>query len=218
MRLRWALGRSVRESSRAAGVSVGVVSNTERRATRAGLDWTTVERLDDTELDRRLYGGPKHTRGERRVLPDPVWMHAELRRAGVTLELLHLEYLREHPDGYRYTAFCDAYRKWLSGRGVVMRQQHKAGDEAFIDYSGSKPHIVDRLTGEIFEVELFVAALGASNLTYAEATLTQRMGDFIASHRRRFAPITSSDLRAHVVAKQALTSREIRTRATRGNE
>jgi transposase len=187
LRLRWALGRSVRESSRAAGVSVGVVSKTERRASGAGLDWLTVEGLDDTELDRRLYGGPKHARSEGRVLPDPVWMHAELRRAGVTLELLHLEYLREHPHGYRYTAFCDAYRKWLSARGVVMRQQHKAGDKAFIDYSGSKPHVVDRLTGEILEVELFVAALGASNLTYAEATLTQKMGDFIASHVRAFA-------------------------------
>ena len=133
LRLRWALARSVRESSRAAGVSVGVVSNTERRAARADLDWSTVEGLDDVALERRLYGGPKHTRSEGRVLPDPSWMHAELRRSGVTLELLHLEYLREHPDGYRYTAFCDAYRKWLDRRGLVMRQQHKAGDKTFVD-------------------------------------------------------------------------------------
>jgi hypothetical protein len=67
-------------------------------------------------------------------------MHAELRRAGVTLELLHLEYLREHPDGYRYTAFCDHYRKWLDRRGLVMRQHHKAGDKTFVDYSGNNPH------------------------------------------------------------------------------
>jgi len=186
LRLRWALGRSVRETSRAASVSAGVVSNTERRAARAGLDWSTVEGLDDTALERRLYGGPKHERSERRVLPDPTWMHAELRRPGVTLELLHLEYLREHPDGYRYTAFCDAYRKWLGGRGLVMRQHHKAGDKTFVDYSGSKPHVVDRTTGEMVEVELFVAVLGASNLTYAEATRTQTMGDFIGSHVRAF--------------------------------
>jgi transposase len=187
LRLRWALKRSVREASRAAAVSVGVVSNTERRATRAGLNWTTVESLDDAALDRRLYGGPKHARGTSRVLPDGAWMHAELRRAGVTLELLHLEYLREHPDGYRYTAFCDAYRRWVTARGLVMRQTHKAGDKTFVDYSGTKPHVVDRTTGEWIEVELFVAVLGASNLTYAEATRTQTMGDFIASHVRAFA-------------------------------
>ena len=187
LRLRWALKRSVREASRAASVSVGVVSNTERRAARAGLDWATVESLDDTALDRRLYGGPKHTRGKSRVLPDGAWMHAELRRPGVTLELLHLEYLRERPDGYRYTAFCDAYRRWVTARGLVMRQTHKAGDKTFVDYSGKKPHVVDRTTGELIEVELFVAVLGASNLTYAEATRTQTMGDFIASHVRAFA-------------------------------
>jgi transposase len=186
LRLRWALERSVRETARAASVSLGVVSNTERRATRAGLDWSAVEALDDAQLERRLYGGPKHTRGGGRVLPDGAWMHAELRRAGVTLELLHLEYLREHPDGYRYTAFCDHYRKWLDRRGLVMRQQHKAGDKTFVDYSGSKPHVVDPTTGEIVEVELFVAVLGASNLTYAEATRTQTMGDFVASHVRAF--------------------------------
>jgi transposase len=187
LRLRWALARSVREASRAAGVSVGVVSNTERRAARAGLDWRAVEGLDDVALERRLYGGPKHTRGRQRVVPDGGWMHAELRRPGVTLELLHLEYLREHPNGYRYTAFCDAYRRWLDARGLVMRQHHKAGDKTFVDYSGAKPHVVDRTTGEVIEVELFVAVLGASNLTYAEATRTQTMGDFIASHVRAFA-------------------------------
>jgi transposase len=186
LRLRWALGRSVRESSRAAGVSVGVVSKTERRAARAGLDWAAVEGLDDASLERRMYGGPKHSRSQGRVLPDPAWLHAELRRPGVTLELLHLEYLREHPDGYRYTAFCDAYRKWLDCRGLVMRQQHKAGEKTFVDYSGKKPHIVDATTGEVVEVELFVAVLGASNLTYAEATRTQTIADWAGSHVRAF--------------------------------
>jgi transposase len=113
-------------------------------------------------------------------------MHAELRRPGVTLELLHLEYLRDQPEGYRYTAFCEAYRQWLKRRGVVMRQQHKAGDKTFVDYSGKKPSVVDATTGEVVEVELFVAVLGASNLTFAEATRTQTMGDFVASHVRAF--------------------------------
>jgi transposase len=161
-----------------------VVSKTESRARRATLDWAAIEELDDDALDRRLYGGPKHSRGPERPLPDPVWIHAELRRVGVTLELLHLEYLREHPSGLRYTAFGDVYRRWLAGRGAVMRQLHKAGEKTFVDYSGKKPHYVDSTTGEVIDVELFVAVLGASNLTFVEATRTQTIPDFIASHVR----------------------------------
>jgi transposase len=89
-------------------------------------------------------------------------------------------------EGLRYTTFCDRYREWLGRRGLVMRQVHLAGDKAFVDYSGKKPKIVDPATGEVTDVELFVAALGASNLTYAEATYTQRGPDWIASHVRAF--------------------------------
>ncbi|HEX9291189.1 MAG TPA: IS21 family transposase, partial [Anaeromyxobacteraceae bacterium] len=93
----------------------------------------------------------------------------------------------KHPNGYRYTQFCERYREWLDKRHLTMRQEHRAGEKFFVDYSGKKPHIVDPKTGEVIEVELFVAALGASNYTFAEATLTQRGPDFIASHVRAFA-------------------------------
>ena len=146
LRLRWALGLSVRETSRACGASTGVVSKTVNRATRAGLTWEVVDALEEPELERRLYGGPKFSRSALRAEPDPAWIHCELRRAGVTLELLHLEYLAEHPDGYRYTAFCERYRRWLERQAVVMRQVHRAGEKAFVDYSGKKPHFVDPLT------------------------------------------------------------------------
>lgn len=109
------------------------------------------------------------------ALPDFETIHREHRRPGVTLELLHLEYLAEHPDdGYRYTQFCALYRRWLERRRLTMRQIHRAGDKAFVDYSGQRPHLVDPRTGECTPVELLVMVLGASNLTYAEATLTQR--------------------------------------------
>lgn len=186
LRLRWALGRSVRESARASGLSAGAVSKTESRARNAGVTWAAVEGLDDEQLERKLYGGPKHSRTPKRAVPDPLWTHAELRRPGVTLELLHLEYLREHPDGYRYTAFCDVYRRWLDRRGLVMRQQHNAGERAFVDYSGKQPKVIDPSTGEVIEVDLFVAVLGASNLTYAEAKRTQTIGDFVRSHVHAF--------------------------------
>ena len=109
--------------------------------------------------------------------PDPAEIHKDLRRPGVTLELLHLEYKKQYPDGYEYTPFGDNYRRWLRRRGLSMRHLHKAGDKTFVDYSGRKPAIVDRYTGEVTQVELFVAALGASNLIFAEATLTQGSRD-----------------------------------------
>jgi transposase len=185
LRARWALGLSVREASRATGASTGVVSKTAGRAATAGLTWEAVEALSDHELERRLYGEPVPGRSDR-AEPDPVWMHRELRRKGVTLELLHLEYLAEHPDGYRYTAFCDRYRQWLGRQSVVMRQVHRAGEKCFVDYSGVRPHIVDPVTGERVEAELFVAVLGASSLTYAVATLTQRVADFVGAHVKAF--------------------------------
>ena len=187
LRVHLLLGRSVRETARATGTSHGVVSKLASRARHAGLDWEGTEALGDDALEASLYGGPKHVRTDDRPRPDPAWMHIELRRTGVTLELLHLEYLREHPRGYRYTAFCDVYRRWLKTQGAVMRQTHKAGEKMFVDYSGKRPEIVDAATGETTDVELFVAALGASSLTYAEATRSQTIPDFIASHVRALA-------------------------------
>lgn len=185
LRLRWSVGLTVREAARATNVSTGVVSKTVNRARVAGLAWAAIEAMEEAELDRRLYGGPKYSKVSR-AEPDPAWVHRELRRAGVTLELLHLEYLAAHPDGLRYTAFCDRYRAWHARCGVVMRQVHRAGEKGFVDYSGKKPRYTDPLTGETIEVELFVAVLGASNYTYAEATHTQRIADFVGSHVRAY--------------------------------
>ena len=85
-----------------------------------------VEGLGDAALEERLYGRPVALTAER-ARPDPVYLHTELRRAGVTLELLHLEYLEQHPEGLRYTAFCDVYRRWRGTVAVTMRQVHRAG-------------------------------------------------------------------------------------------
>lgn len=182
LRQKWVLERSHREIARSLGISAGVVSLASKRAAEATLDWAAVEALDDDALERRLY--PAVVAAAQRPGPDCSWIHRERHRVGVTLELLHDEYLQAHPDGLRYTAFCDRYREWLSRRGLVMRQVHEAGDKMFVDYSGKRPQIVDATTGELIEVELFVAVLGASNLTYAEVTWSQRAPDFIASHVR----------------------------------
>jgi len=182
LRLKWVLGRSHREIHRATGVGVATVSETATRATAAGLDWAAVERISDDELEERLY--PKVSTGTARPLPDPVYLHTELRRPGVTLRLLHVEYLEQHRDGYGYTQFCEHYRQWCDRRRLSMRQVHRAGEKLFVDYAGKKPAIVDPKTGERIEVELFIAVLGASNYTYAEATRTQRSHDWIGSHTR----------------------------------
>jgi len=185
LRQKWCLGRSHREVARSLGKSVGAISATLARATEAGLDsWEAVGALSDEALDGRMYGVPAGGRG--RVLPDFAVVHAEHKRPGVTLELLHLEYLQQHPDGYLYTQFCEYYRRWLKRRRLSMRQLHRAGEKLFVDYAGQKPQIVDPLTGEVTPVELFVAALGASSFTFAEATATQRVPDFLASHVRAF--------------------------------
>jgi transposase len=180
------LGRSHREVARALGVSVGLVSGVVTRTRALGLDAKSADALGDDELEVRLYG-PRTTERDGRPLPDPVAMHVELRRVGVTLELLHLEYLERHPEGYRYTTFCDVYRDWLRKRSPTMKQRHVGGDKMFVDYSGKRPSIVDGATGEIVEVELYVAVLGASSYTYVEATRTQQVPDFVASTTRALA-------------------------------
>jgi hypothetical protein len=167
LRLKWGLKRSHREAARSLGISAGAVASVLSRATAIGLTLEALEGLSDDALERRLYG-PKLAGAAARPLPDPTWVHTELRRTGVTLELLHLEYLQQQPEGYRYSAFCRHYREWLGRQRLSMRHVHKAGDKLFVDYSGKTPAIVDPLTGVVRPVELFVAVLGASNYTYAE--------------------------------------------------
>ncbi len=183
LRHKWALGRSHREVARSLSVSVGTVAASLARAREAGLSWAEVEPLRDSELEERLYGAPE---AGKRPLPDFADIHRELHRVGVTLQLLHLEYLGQHSDGYGYTQFCRYYKRWLSKQQRSMRQIHRAGEKLFVDYSGKKPHIVDPKTGEVQEVELFVAVLGASSYSFAEATRTQQSADFLASHVRAF--------------------------------
>src|SRR4051812_19176475 len=156
-----------------------------RRAKAAGVtNWAEVEGLSPSALEARLYPS---TAATTKPTPDCAWIHRERRRVGVTLQLLHLEYVEQQPDGYRYSQFCEHYRRWLRQRGATMRQVHQAGEKTFVDYSGKKPCIWDEKTGERIEVELFVAVLGASNFTYAEATRSQRGPDWIGSHTRAFA-------------------------------
>lgn len=181
LRLKWEQGLTHREVQRVLGVGLGSVGTAVSRAQRAGLTLEGLSELDDVALEELLYG----RRTSSVVRPDPPppeRLDVELRRPGVTLELLHLEYLQEHPDGYRYTAFCNRYKAWKQRQSPRMRQHHRAGEKAFVDYAGVRPEVIDRVTGEVRRVELFVMVLGASNYTYVEASETQRLEDWTSSH------------------------------------
>lgn len=188
LRMKWHLRWPHRRVAKALRISVGAVGETVGRAKRGGLTWAEAEALTEEALEQRLYGLELEAdERARRPLPNYGEVHAERMRPHVTLALLHEEYVAAHPDGYGYTQFCAYYRRWLAKQQFTMKQEHRAGDKLFVDYSGKKPHYVDVATGERVECELFVATLGASNHTYAEATHTQRVHDFLASHERAFA-------------------------------
>ena len=167
-------------------VSHGQVCRTLKKVRDRGLSWADIQPLSDDELEALLYGGPKPPAASG-PLPDWPLLDAELRRPGVTLLLLHQEYRALHPNGLGYSQFCDHYSRFRRRRPLLMRQQHVAGDKLFIDYSGKKPGYFDPRTGARIECELFVAVLGTSNLTYAEATASQRREDFLRSHLRAHA-------------------------------
>jgi len=183
LRFKYEGGLGHRAIARACGIGVGTVSEYLQRVARAGLAWPLPAELDEAALEARLFPAPAPVR--ERAAPECVHIHQELKRVGVTLHLLWEEYREVHKDeGYGYSQFCEIYRRWAGKLKPSMRQQHRAGEKTFIDFSGKRPHIVDPKTGEEVPVELFVAALGASCYTYAEATKTQQLHEWIGAHTR----------------------------------
>ena len=153
------------------------------RARRAGLGWPLAEDLSDEDLERLLFPPPVAVSPDRRSLPDWPVLHRELKRPGVTLSLLWEEYRAVHRDGYGYSRFCELYRAWKGGLAPTMRQSHVAGEKMFVDYAGATLEVIDGLTGEVRAAQIFVATLGASSYTYAEATWTQALPNWIGSPR-----------------------------------
>ncbi len=168
LRLYWEQRLTMRQIAQSAGVGLASVSDRIHRAEAVGLGWPLAPDLDDRALERLLYPGAPGRPHTGRVEPDWAAIDAELRRKGVTLELLWIEYKREHPEGYQYTWFCQRYRRWQRQVDPVLRQPYRAGEKLFVDYAGQTLPILDPETGELREAVLFVAVLGASNYTYAE--------------------------------------------------
>jgi transposase len=186
LRLVWVCGLTRRQAAQSCGIGRTTVSEYVERAEAAGLSWAEVEALGGEELERRLFPAPAVVAPGERPVPEWSEVQAELRRPGVTLRLVWEEYRALHPQGYGYSRFCELYQAWRGRVDLVMRQEHKAGEALFVDYAGQTVPVVDRRTGEVREAQVFVAVLGASNYTYAEATWTQGLADWIGSHVRAF--------------------------------
>jgi transposase len=151
------------------------------------LSWPLPEAMSDEALEAGLYPPPLSVAKEQRPQPDWSAIHRELKRPGVTLQLVWEEHRSAHPDGYSYSRFCELYQAWKGRLSPTMRQTHVAGERLFVDYAGTTIDIFDAATGEVRTAQLFVAALGASSYTWAEATWTQGLADWIGSHTRAFA-------------------------------
>jgi transposase len=184
LRLKFEAGLTHERIAAALGLSKGAVSNYVQRAAQAGL--SAAPDLDEATLEALLFAHAP-PRASSYAAPDFALIHQELKRKGVTLQLLWEEYLAAHPEGaYRYSQFCWHYGRFRERLKRSMRQVHRAGDKLFIDYSGHTLAIIDATSGEIRRAELFVAVLGASNYTFAEASWTQQLPDWIGSHIRAF--------------------------------
>src|SRR5260370_21644182 len=181
------------------GLAKGRVGKYINRARRAGLTWPLAPELDDdVRLENGLYPPPSDRPSDERPQPDWALMHRELRRPNVTLMLLWEEYCDANSDSVSYYWFCERYKESAVRLKPTLRQVHVAGEKLFVDYSGHTMEVVDGLTGEVRSMQIFVAVLGASNYTYAEASFSHSLPDWIASPLPPFSSFCV--LAAHTVA------------------
>jgi transposase len=187
MALHFGAGASARAIGRELGISPSTVREYLGRIAAAGIGWPLAADVTDESLMERLFVNAGVRAGARfHVEPDWAALVREMKRPAVNLLILWDEYRAVHPDGYAYSRFCQLFREFERRLSPTMRQQHVAGHKAFVDYSGKKVPITDPASGAVRMAEIFVAVLGASNLTYAEATWTQALPDWIGAHVRMF--------------------------------
>ena len=189
LRLSYQLSLSARQIALSANVSRSTVKDYLVRAERAGIDWPTAESLTEQQIDERLFPSKPFEACAPKALPDFDYIYQELKahkKFNLTLDLLWREYKEQNPQGYQYSQFCERYRRWRKKLDYCMRQDHRGGEKLFVDY-GEGLNLVAPKSGEPISTQLFVAVWGASNYTYAEATLTQQLPDWIGSHVRAFS-------------------------------
>lgn len=187
LRLRLEAGLSIRQISASTKTSVGAIQKLLSRFDALSLSWPLSEEFDETRLAALFYPGADTSASTRYQVPDWAQVHQELKRKGITKQLLWEEYTAQYPTRcYSYSQYCERYRQWQKQQKRSMRQNHKAGEKCFVDYCGPTLPIINPQTGEIRQAQVFVAVLGASNYTYAEATWSQGLRDWLGSHVRAF--------------------------------
>jgi transposase len=186
LRLKSDRSLSNRRIAESCSLSHSTVADYLIRAKLAGLSWPLDPELDDAEIENLLFPVTQNSVVAKRQMPDMGYLYQELKKKSVTLQLLWYEYKQANPDGYQNSQFCNRYRQWVKKLDVTLRQEHRAGEKLFIDYAGQTASIVDPKTGEITEAQIFVATLGASNYTFAEASLSQDLPSWIKSHVHAF--------------------------------
>ena len=184
LRLKFELDLSERQISKSTQISRSTIGDYLRRFAMSGLSWPLPTELADADIDAQLFPPKPSLPDSLRSVPDWARVNQEMRRKGVTLFLLWQEYKEGQPDGFLYSWFCVRYREWLGKLDAVMRQEHLAGEKCFVDYCGPTMPVTNRDTGEIRQTQIFVGVMGASNYTYAEATWSQTLPDWIGSHIR----------------------------------
>jgi transposase len=184
LRLKWDCQQSNRQIAESCSIARSTVSDYLIRAKAAGISWPLPSDLDEEKLNALLFPHPRGCSREPQLQPEWEKVHAELRSKGMTLMQLWSEYKADHPDGYQYSQYCHQYRQWKQHVEPCLRQEYKAGEKLFVDYCGQTVPVVDRSSGEIRQAQIFVAVWGATNYTYAEATWTQQLPDWIGSHVR----------------------------------
>ncbi len=184
LRLYHELKLGKKQIAKICSVSPSTVVEYVRKAEAVGLRWPLPEELDDTAIELLLFPAEPKTSG--RPLPVMAELRTELQVKGMTLMLLWQEYKERYPEGYQYSQFCDIYRRWTKTLDLSLRQEYPAGEKLFIDFAGKTIPITNRYAGQITQAEIFVAVLGASNYTYAEAVESQNLPSWIGAHTRAF--------------------------------
>jgi len=187
LRLKFEANLSGRKIAASCGIARSTVAEYLARFKRAGLNWPLPAEMTQRQLERALFPAPVRRSDIEHALPDWEAIHKELKtkhQTHVTLYLLWQEYRLQQAGGYQYSQFCALYRQWLGKVDVVMRQAHRAGEKLFVDYAGQTVGVIDRQTGEVKTAQIFVAVLGASSYTYAEASWSQGLSDWIGAHVR----------------------------------
>src|SRR5207249_630154 len=172
LRLKFGLGFANRQIARSCSINHSTVADYLYRAKAAGLrQWPLPDGLDKAGLEKRLFPAVAPRAGQPRAAPSWPAIHEDLHgHKHVTLQLVWQEYKQDEPGGYQYSRFCELYRQWTGKLDLVLRQEHRAGEKLFVDYAGQMVPVTDPKTGVVTEASIFVAVLGASNYTYAEAT------------------------------------------------